>query len=143
MTPQTSGRENTMAYAQWVSVNIQISGFTAILTNVIHEWGKFYADGDKDKEVPPSDIEGTSITTGNNYTINACGRSNAAAGTQGSFDIYDGTTLVGSYSWDCPWGSKTNTSTWTPHNENYVGQQTGANLDSGALGNVTLKVVKF
>ena len=132
-----------MAYAQWVSINTASLGFTAVIKNAVHEWGKFYANGNKDAEIKPDDIDGQSITSGNNYTINACGRSDASAGTEGSFDIYDGNTHVGTYSWDCPWGSKTNTSTWTPGNDGYVGQQTGANLDSGALGNISLKIAKF
>lgn len=132
-----------MSYAQWVSVNISITAFTATIKNAVHPDGKFYESGNKDKEIQPSAIDNQSISAGNNSTINACGRSDAAVGTDGSFDIYDGNTLVGSYSWSCPWGSKANTSTWSPHNDNYVGQQTGANLDSGALGNISLKIVKI
>lgn len=136
-----------MAYAQWAAITIYPRAFTATLKNVAHKWGKFYASGNKDKEIPPSEIEGKQITPGSTYTIYACGRRDAAAGTKGSFDIFDGDTQVGTYSWDCPWGSKTNSSTWTafgpppPHNK-YITQQAGANLYGGALGNITLETVK-
>nr|MBT2979859.1 aegerolysin family protein [Vibrio anguillarum] len=86
-----------------------------------HSWGKFYdskqigvAGGSKDNEYEPSAIDGHIIERGTSFSINACGRSDASSGTEGSFELYDGPTHVGTYSWDCPWGSKTNTSTWTP-----------------------------
>ena len=132
-----------MAYAQWVSVTVQVIGFTGVIKNAVHQWGKFYESGNKDNEISPSDIDGTTIASGSSFTINACGREDAASGTEGSFDVYDGDTHVGTYSWDCPWGSKTNSSTWSPGSDSYVGQVTGANLDSGALGNVSLKIAKF
>ncbi|WP_310555877.1 aegerolysin family protein [Flavobacterium sp.] len=136
-----------MAYAQWVAITIYPSNFEITLKNVAHSWGKFYKDGNKDNEIQPSEIEGTKIAAGNSYVIYACGRSDAAAGTEGSFDIYDGATVVGTYTWDCPWGSKTNSSNWSPNGpqppfNNYITQQSGANLNSGALGNVTLQTTK-
>lgn len=132
-----------MAYAQWVTIAIRPANVNVTLKNVVHEWGKFYS-GDKDNEVDPSSIEGTSISSGNAYTIEACGRSNSPSGTEGSFDVYDDNVHIGTMSWDCPWGSKTNSATWSPSsNDNYVVQMTGANVDSGALGNITLKIAKF
>ena len=137
-----------MAYAQWVAITIYPSNFEVTLKNVAHSWGKFYSDGNKDNEIKPSDIEGVKIAKKGSYTIYACGRSDSASGTEGSFDLYDGDTKVGTYSWDCPWGSKDNTSTWTPYgaaapNNPYVTQQSGANLNSGALGNVSLQTTKL
>ncbi len=133
-----------MAYAQWAVFTIKVVGFTMTMKNVVHEWGKFYDGSNKDNEIPPSDVDGKTITDGNSYTFGACGRSDAAAGTEGSFDIYDGNTLVASYHWDCPWGSKTNHSDLIMHDEDdYVIQVTGANINSGALGNVAIKVVKI
>lgn len=144
-----------MAYAQWVTITIYATNFAATLKNVAHSWGKFYdskqvgiAGGNKDNEYQPSDIEGKVINAGSAFSINACGRSDAAAGTEGSFDLYDGATHVGTYTWDCPWGSKTNSSTWTaagapPPLNKYITAQSGANLDSGALGTVTIQTTKL
>ncbi|KAK0707762.1 hypothetical protein B0H67DRAFT_647908 [Lasiosphaeris hirsuta] len=53
--------------------------------------------------------------------IASCGRSDASSGTEGSYDIYDGETKT---------------------SDDYVVQATGQNIDSGALGSVTIKVVK-
>jgi len=131
-----------MAYAQWVAITIRPANCKLTIKNVVHQWGKFYS-GSKDKEVDPSSINGTQIDAGDAYAISACGREDSASGTEGSFDLYDGNAHVGTYSWDCPWGSKTNSSTWSPAQDNYVAQITGANLDSGALGNVEIKVAKF
>uniref|UniRef100_UPI00188CE034 aegerolysin family protein n=1 Tax=Vibrio anguillarum TaxID=55601 RepID=UPI00188CE034 len=93
-------------------------------------------------------IDGHIIERGTSLSINACGRSDASSGTEGSFELYDGPTHVGTYSWDCPWGSKTNTSTWTPSGpqpplNKYITSQTGANLDSGALGTVIIQTTQI
>ena len=128
-----------MAYAQWVDINIQPKNIDVKIKNPVHEWGKFYA-GSKDNEIDPSKIDNTIINKEDSYHISACGRSDAAAGTEGSFDLYHDNTHIGTYYWCCPWGSKTNTSTWTSSSDNYIVQNTGGNLDSGALGNVTLKI---
>lgn len=132
-----------MAYAQWVQIRISSANSNVTIKNAVHEWGKFYT-GNKDNEVSPDKIDGVTIHSGDAYTISACGRENASSGTEGSFDLYDGSTHIGSYSWDCPWGSKTNYSTWHPAgSDNYIAQVTGGNLDSGALGNVNIKIAKF
>lgn len=131
-----------MAYAQWVSIKVSAKLCDLTIKNVVQEWGKFYK-GEKDNEVDPKNINNTMIKNENSYVISACGRENSPSGTEGSFDLYDGETHIGSYLWDCPWGSKTNTSTWNSDNSNYVTQVTGANLDSGALGNVNITVVKI
>ncbi|MEW6255615.1 MAG: aegerolysin family protein [Pseudomonadota bacterium] len=130
-----------MAYAQWVEITIKPISCSVQIKNIVHQWGKFYI-GSKDNEVAPESLEGKAIESGSSFTFGACGRENASSGTEGSFDLYDGKTNVGNYYWDCPWGSKTNTSTWTPGSDSYICQATGANLNSGALGNVTLKAVK-
>src|SRR5882724_7685031 len=103
-----------MAYAQWAVFTITTVGATMTVKSVTLNWGKFYKNGNKDDEVPISDIEGHQIAPGVSYVISTCGRSDASSGTEGSFDLYDGATKVGNYYWDCPWGSKTNTSKWTP-----------------------------
>ncbi|GAA3563392.1 MULTISPECIES: aegerolysin family protein [Marinobacter] len=126
-----------MAYAQWISITIEPKNYDVTIKNVTSDWGKFYS-GSKDNEVSPEDIEGKVIKAGEKFTISSCGRSDSASGTEGSFDLYHGSSHVGNYYWDCPWGSKTNTSTWTADNSEYITQVTGGNLDSGAIGNVQL-----
>lgn len=133
-----------MAYAQWATFTVSTKGCSIVLKNVVHQWGKFYSPNNKDNEISESDLDGKVITDGNSFKFGACGRESAAAGTEGSFDIYDGNTLVASYHWDCPWGSKTNHSNLTMHDsDDYIVQVTGANIDSGALGNVFIKIGKF
>ncbi len=137
-----------MAYAQWVTITIYPTNFTVTIKNIAHSWGKFYKNGNKDDEIQPSDIEGVNIEGGSSYMIEACGRSDSASGTEGTFDLYDGATKIGTYSWDCPWGSKTNSSDWSPSGpqpplNNYTTQQSGANLHSGALGNVVLQTTRL
>ena len=130
------------AYAQWVQISITPKGFDLVIKNVEQLWGKFYS-GTKDNEVNIGNIEGHKVLSGETYIISSCGRENASSGTEGSFDIYDSKNdkKVGNYYWSCPWGSKTNTSTWKEGGyEDYITQVTGGNLDSGALGNIFIKV---
>lgn len=134
-----------MAYAQWATFTISTT-VKLTVKNVTSNWGKFYRDGNKDAEISRSDIEGHNIEPGEAYTISTCGREHSASGTEGNFDLYDGTKKVGNYYWDCPWGRKENISRWTPADppltSRYVTQVTGGNLDSGALGNVFIVCVK-
>jgi hypothetical protein len=132
-----------MAYAQWVSITIKPLNSDITVKNPVHEWGKFFA-GSKDNEVSSESINGTIIEAGNSYTINACGRSDSASGTEGSIDLYDGKVHVGNYYWSCPWSSVySNKSTWSSASNNHIAQVTGGNVDnSGSLGNITIKVVK-
>ncbi len=136
-----------MAEAQWVTIKISPKHYDATIKGLSADWGKFYTDGDKSVEKSVDDIEGTIVSAGSSYTIYACGRADSASGTEGTFEIWhdakpddegDG-VVIGEYYWECPWGSKTNTSTWTPKNEDYITQESGANLSGGALGNIGLR----
>lgn len=132
-----------MAYAQWVVITVKARNTSLSIRNAHLSWGKFYQNPNKDQELSADDINKIVIPANNNAVIASCGRSDSASGTEGSFDIYDGQTNVGNYYWNCPWGSKTNTSTWTPNDtDRYVTQVTGGNLDSGALGNISIDCVK-
>lgn len=131
-----------MAYAQWVTITLQPLNFALSLANVQLKWGKFHEYGNKDKEISINQIKNIIVRPGERAIISSCGREHDPSGTEGSFDImnYDLKVKVGNYYWDCPWGSKKNTSTWSPNLQvNYLTEVAGANLDSGALGNVTIK----
>ncbi len=133
-----------MSYAQWVAITVDAANITLSVRNAQIPWGKFYQYSDKDQAVSVDSINQIVIAAGASVVIAACGRSGSASGTEGSFDLYDGETLAGTYYWDCPWSSKSNSSVWTPSdNKHYVGQLAGGNPDSGALGEVTLQCVKI
>ncbi|KAF4980652.1 hypothetical protein FZEAL_3401 [Fusarium zealandicum] len=136
-----------MAYAQWVAILIQIqrgmSSNPITIKNINQAWGKFFAENNKDKEISADDVKKASISSGNSFTVASCGRSDASSGTEGSFELWDGEAKICKIYWSCPWGSKTNTFTVSEVDQDYIVQNTGANLDSGALGNVTVKVGKF
>lgn len=139
-----------MAYAQWVTIKISPNNFDVTIKDMNLDWGKCYdnkqfgvAGGSKDNEIDPDEYNGVVVKAGTTFAINSCGRESASSGTQGSFSLYDGDTKVGSYKWDCPWGSKTNTSVWNPASANCITQLNGGNLDSGALGDVEILTVKL
>ncbi|KIJ46808.1 hypothetical protein M422DRAFT_164791 [Sphaerobolus stellatus SS14] len=131
-----------MAYAQWVIIIIHNVGAKPLkLKNLKASWGKLHADGDKDKEVPASNYEGKVIGPDEKLQINACGRSDAAEGTTGDFDLVDpsnGDKTIRHFYWDCPWGKKTNTWTVSGSNSKWMVEYQGQNLDSGALGTISV-----
>ncbi|KAH8832152.1 pleurotolysin A [Flagelloscypha sp. PMI_526] len=134
-----------MAYAQWVIIIIHNVGAKNVkVKNLNPSWGKLHANGNKDKEVPASDYEGHVIGPDEKLQINACGRSDAAEGTTGDFDLVDpnnGDQAVRHFYWDCPWGSKRNTWTVSGSNSKWMIEYQGQNLDSGALGTITVDVM--
>nr|O42717.1 RecName: Full=Aegerolysin Aa-Pri1; Flags: Precursor [Cyclocybe aegerita]AAC02265.1 Aa-Pri1 [Cyclocybe aegerita] len=134
------------AYAQWVIIILHNVGSSPFkIANLGLSWGKLYADGNKDKEVYPSDYNGKTVGPDEKIQINSCGRENASSGTEGSFDIVDpndGNKTIRHFYWECPWGSKRNT--WTPSGSNtkWMVEWSGQNLDSGALGTITVDVLR-
>ncbi|KAH7927420.1 hypothetical protein BV22DRAFT_1006919, partial [Leucogyrophana mollusca] len=64
------------------------------------------------------------------------GRSDAAAGTESTIDLYDDTTKVCTLYWNCPWGSPTNN--FEVRNVNKAGGHIVSNgswnVSGGALG---------
>jgi hypothetical protein len=113
----------------------------SILTYVTR--GKFYKWDNKDNEISTSDVDKQVATQSKDGDVAACGRSDASSGTEGSLDLYDGDVKVCHIAWDCPWGSKTNIFNTSDIDNAYLVQHTGANLDGGAIGTVTVKVAKI
>jgi hypothetical protein len=135
-----------MSYAQWMTLSVLPTGCDVTLKNFQHSWGKFYIN-DKDDEKSPGSLNGSLAQDGGDFTFGACGREDASSGTTGSVDLFDGHIIIGTYNWDCPWGSKTNTSNWSPSSivhpqVTYNVSFTGANIHGGALGSVTCRISK-
>lgn len=138
---QPNNETNLKAYAQWVNFSLQPKNFDLSIQNSSLSWGKFYNPiSNKDSEVSTGTVNTYVAKAKTTLTFGSCGRSDASAGTEGSFDLYDGKTKIGTLSWDCPWGSKTNSYSWAPvdPDSDYIVQVTGGNLDSGALGTLTI-----
>lgn len=133
-----------MAYAQWVSYSILADNFDVTIRNASHSWGKFYQFDNKDQELKPEQVNGQVVASGTEgyNVVSSCGRENSASGTQGQFDIYDGTTKVVTLIWDCPWGSKTNSWSQSGQNKNYIVSVSGGSHDSGAIGVLTAECFK-
>ncbi|CAA7264053.1 unnamed protein product [Cyclocybe aegerita] len=134
-----------MAYAQWVIIILHNTGAKPLkLKNLKPSYGKLHADGDKDKEVYPSEYEGKVLGPDDKLQINACGRSDAAEGTTGDFDLVDpneNDKVIRHFYWDCPWISKTNTWTVSGSNSKWMVEYSGQNLNGGGLGTITVEVM--
>ncbi|KKC98871.1 MULTISPECIES: aegerolysin family protein [Photobacterium] len=133
-----------MAYAQWVSYTVIADNCNLQVKNAEHSWGKFYKYDNKDDELSPEEVNGQVVEIGQEgfNIVSSCGRSDSASGTQGSFDLFDGSTKVVTLVWDCPWGSKSNSWSQTGQNRNYVVSVTGGSMNSGAIGVLTVEVIK-
>lgn len=134
-----------MAYAQWIEVKVVSENMTLNVKNASLNWGKFFEQGNKDKEISTDDINKISIESGKSAWICSCGRSDASSGTEGSFDLYNGSTKIGHFKWDCPWGKKSNSFNWTQEasKDLYSTDREGGNTDAGAIGNVTITCIKL
>ncbi|KAK7023384.1 Ostreolysin A6 [Paramarasmius palmivorus] len=133
-------------YAQWVIINIKNVGTANVkIKNLDVSWGKLHANDDKDKEVSKDVFEGRVITADETLRMNACGRKSSPSGTTGDFDLCDvddGDRVIRHFYWDCPWGSSKNTWTVSGSNSKWMVEYSGANLDGGALGTITVDVMK-
>ena len=98
--------------------------------------------GDKDTDISPSTYENQVIHPGESLQLNSCGNKDHPTGTTGELDIVDVTAndeVIRHFFWDCPWGSKKNTWTISESNSKWIVESTRANLDSGALGTITVE----
>ncbi|NBP67951.1 MAG: aegerolysin [Cytophagia bacterium] len=138
-----------MAYAQWITVKLSPSNFlhSAHIANAQHSCGKFYGTS-KGASISPGTINKMTIANNSSGSVNACGRDNASVGTVGSFDVYDGTPLptnanrVCTFSWSCPWGSKTNTWGISNKNSQYMDSTQGGSRSSGAIGMISVNMFR-
>ncbi|KAL4878033.1 aegerolysin type hemolysin [Aspergillus karnatakaensis] len=131
------------AYDQWVQINISnFAKDTLDIEDSKLEWGKFYKNGDKDKEITPQQLDGTVIKDNAHASVYSCGREDAASGTQGSLDLYDQRSQekVCTIHWDCPWGSSTNTFGINNIAEDYSVVHGPYHKSGGALGVVKVSV---
>ncbi|KAK7029593.1 Aegerolysin Aa-Pri1 [Paramarasmius palmivorus] len=135
-----------MAYAQWVTIIIHnVGNGKCKIKNLGLSWGKLYADGNKDQELSTSQFNNKVIGPDEKVQINSCGRSDAASGTEGSFDLVDpddGDRTIRHFYWDCPWGSKSNTWTVSGSNSKWMVEHQGANYYGGGIGTVTVDALK-
>lgn len=149
----TLDEEALNAYAQWVAFDIIVDGsFVVVIENAHCKHGKFHKFKNKDREMSPEEVDGLQIrdiSPESSRTISACGRSDAAVGTEGSFDIFlfdqakgGPSAKIAVVKWDCPWWKKSNSFSVKKVNDDFTVTQTGGNWDSGAIGNITITIKK-
>jgi hypothetical protein len=138
-----------MAYAQWIQIKIVSENMTVAIKDVDKGYGKFYQEGDKDKEISVDDIKKIKVGPGKSASIYACGRKSAASGTNGSITFCEDPNpeleSIGEFEWSCPWAKKANTFSWTQvesTESDYFTSIDGGNKDAGAIGTVTIVFIK-
>ena len=106
--------------------------------------GKFYRNNNKDQEMPAEEISKLIFPAGSTNDISACGRSDAASGTEGTIALYDGETKICVLYWSCPWGETRNYFEVRDRNrkDGYMVSVENWNHGSGALGTIDIEVGK-
>ncbi|KAE8332434.1 Asp-hemolysin [Aspergillus sergii] len=139
-----------MAYAQWIIIHLinSMTSSTLKVKNAIPDkekgegWGKFYKDGNKDDEISAAEVNKVTVPPGGSANIYSCGRSDAASGTEGHIELWDGESKIGKVYWDCPWGSKSNDFGISERGNSYWVQNGAWSKDSGAIGTVDVEIGK-
>lgn len=131
-----------MGYAQWIEINVQAEGLTVSVRAAGLTTGKFYKNGNKDSEMSVNEVNALDIASGKQGTIAACGSSNAWAGTEGGFNLYDGSTKIARFQWNCPWDNTDNYYDLFEKAAGYNLSYSGGNRSNGAIGNVTIVCIK-
>ncbi|KAH8127534.1 Aegerolysin-domain-containing protein [Trichoderma asperelloides] len=132
---------------QWISIRVynRMRKNDVSFKNAKLAWGKFYS-GSKSNEISAAEVDKIVVSPDATKSADSCGRSGALSGTQGSLDLYDGTTRICSLSWDCPWGASTNNfqvSNYVPQSSDYSVAVASWNRGPGAIGNVDITVAKL
>ncbi|KAI1159673.1 aegerolysin type hemolysin [Nemania serpens] len=94
----------TQHYKKWVEIALGNSFCEGKIQvrNATASWGKFYERGNKDTEIPPTQISKIIIHPGEKAYICACDRSDSTSSTTGSFEFYEDNIYIWQISWDCP-----------------------------------------
>lgn len=134
-----------MSHAQWIAIKIVSENMTLTVKNAHLRFGKFHKEGNKDAEIKASEINGTTIKSGESALIFSCGREHSPSGTRGRIDLFHGDVRVGIFDWNSPWGISRNSFNWWPDasKEIYRTDIEGGNRNSGAIGNVTVISIKL
>ncbi|KAJ5157657.1 uncharacterized protein N7482_008757 [Penicillium canariense] len=98
-----------MGYDDWVDLHMTdaLPGLPIQVKNAELQWGKFYADGNKDHEITPEQVDSTVLPANSSGPADvwSCGREDAPSGSEGSFDLIDqnyGNTIC-TLEWNCPY----------------------------------------
>jgi hypothetical protein len=132
-----------MGYGQHIRVILKNqSTKNLVLKNGNLSWGKWYDGDNKDNEVsfPTNKVV---QSKGGQTTVSSCGRSDAASGCTGSFEVFDEAgTQVCEVTWNCPWGAKQNDYQVKTQSDRYIVTTDTTNLYGGAIGDRTVSIME-
>ncbi|KAF4536456.1 Asp-hemolysin [Lasiodiplodia theobromae] len=133
-----------MSYAQWILLQIinRLQSGKLSVKNARLDWGKFYEWDDKNKDTTADAVNAVTVAPGETGLVASCGKSDAASGTEGYLDLYDGDTKICTVYWSVPWGSKYNTFTIQDRNPGYLISVSDWNQSHGGIGKVELEIAK-
>ncbi|KAA8641299.1 hypothetical protein EYZ11_002432 [Aspergillus tanneri] len=131
-------------YAQDGTIRIvNNNGESILIARADAQPGKFHEAGDKEKEIPPRDLNDTEIKSNDEFTVNFCGRDSEPTDTKGTLDLTDlDDDCIATLSWKVPFWSKTNTFQVQNIRSGYTVTADGYNRTGSGLGTAVVKVVK-
>ncbi|KAI1199288.1 aegerolysin type hemolysin [Nemania serpens] len=104
--------------------------------------GKFYELGDKGQEISATQINKIVINADDKAYVCACGRSDSATGTSGTFELYQDNTFICQINWNCPYiGSNSFHPQKVSSKGGYIVSDGGWPTD-GPLGVVNVEIAK-
>ncbi|KAJ5928372.1 hypothetical protein N7466_007328 [Penicillium verhagenii] len=136
----------------WVDLHLtdSMGGLPVRVQNSELQWGKFYADGNKNDEISPQQVDETVIPpfSSGPADIWTCGREDAPSGSQGSFDLIDQNTGGGkicSIDWNAPYapgpGNENSVTARDLNSQDYAVDIVGHfKKDNGTLGTVDVDI---
>ncbi|PHH62169.1 hypothetical protein CDD81_7363 [Ophiocordyceps australis] len=132
---------------QWIQMEItnRMRKSDIHVKNAYINYGKFYKDV-KDKEISADEVNRTSIAPGAMAKVNACGRYMSPSGTDGSIDLYEGDTKICKLSWNCPYGSSSNSfglSDYDVGTSDYSVNVSDWGVGPGPIGRVSITVARL
>lgn len=127
-------------HGQWMEVTIKNSCKEPIHISGALSWGKWYGNGNANHE---ASAPNTFIQPGKSVRVAACGRSDAASGTQGSIYIKDSerkAELV-RVDFDCAWAGWSDFRAVIHDMDNVAVSHSKFDPHVGALGEMSMRVI--
>ncbi|KAK3490268.1 Aegerolysin-domain-containing protein [Neurospora hispaniola] len=142
--PTINRQRSTNAEYLGVDMTIlnQASSGDLFIRNAHLSSGKWFEYPDAGEQLSHDQVEAKSASpNGGSMVVASSGRAWTPTGTEGHFDIYHDDTKVCHVYWDCPWSRRSNSFEVSEVDDNYVVEATGASLNKGPLGSITIEVV--
>ncbi|KAH7903302.1 Aegerolysin-domain-containing protein, partial [Hygrophoropsis aurantiaca] len=106
--PQKSLDQDPECHLPMVRTSFSSSQRRSLTTICNFNRGKFHQKGNPDVELSPEEIDKIVIPPGSEQSVSSRGRSDSAAGVEGTIDLCGDATKICAMYWNYPWGPPAN-----------------------------------